>query len=83
MRISVHCTPDDITRRSAIELRVSVKPDGDNLCKLQNPVGTDNPTALSCVVDELEPERKRLHLTLNTGLLQQCQIIATAFDRLD
>jgi hypothetical protein len=83
MRISVHCTPDDITRRSAIELRVSAKPDGDNLCRLQNPVGTDNPTALSCVVDELEPEQKRLHLTLNTGLLQQCQIIATAFDRLD
>jgi hypothetical protein len=83
VRVSVHCTPDDITRRSDIELRVSAKPDGTNLCVSEDPVWTMNPrgTALSCVV--AEPQQRTLYVRLDSGLLQQCQIVATAFDQLD
>ena len=48
VRVSVHCTPDDITRRSDIELRVSAEPDGTNLCVSQDPVWTKNPREPPC-----------------------------------
>lgn len=88
MRISVNCTPDDVTRPSELQLQVSATEDGeDNLCRkdgtsvLESSNGT---TALTCVVDELKADQKRLerlHVKLNSGLLQQCQIVATAYEQ--
>ena len=85
MRIAVHCTPDDITGRSELKLSVSATGDGVNRCRLEEPTWAEGPTgtAISCVVDDFGPERQPLHVTLNSGLLQQCQIVATAFDRVD
>jgi hypothetical protein len=81
LRISAHCTPDDITRRSELKLEVSA--DGKRvLCRSEDPTGEGRTgTAISCVVDEFASEI--LHVTLSTGLLQQCQIVATRYDRLD
>jgi hypothetical protein len=78
LQVSVNCTPDEITRRGDVTLKVAV---GDREEPCHGPGGT----ALSCAVpvepNLADPRTTEARLTLNSGLLQQCQIVATAFDR--
>ena len=76
VQVSANCTPDEATRRNEVTLEISVG-DGGNLCSTTGPRGT----AVSCTFPVAGNEA--LKVKLNTGLLQQCQIIATAFDRRD
>jgi Trypsin len=76
VQVSANCTPDEATRRNELTLEVSTG-DGRKLCSTAGPKGT----AVSCTFPVAGNEA--LTVKLNTGLLQQCQIVATAFDRRD
>jgi hypothetical protein len=83
MHISVNCTPDDINPRSKPKLEVFSEPPeafdrGPNLCPAIDLDGT----AVSCALPEgkVAPGQE-LYIKLGSGLLQQCQIMATAFER--
>jgi len=82
VQISVNCTPDQATRRSSeLKLEVSELPKDSHrrvLCLETGPKGT----ALACDPFPVQPNQD-LNIKLNTGLLQQCQIVATSFDRPD
>ena len=80
VRISVNCTPDEITRQSHLDLKVSeydptAAGNEPNLCP-STPGQVS--TALSCPV-AAKPNQE-LTIKLTSGLLQQCQVVATAFD---
>ncbi len=86
VHISVNCTPDQASRRSELKLEVSEK-----LEKRMNPiliasitVRTEGAEGDGCVLQPIGVDPNQdLDIKLNTGLLQQCQIVATSFDRLD
>jgi secreted trypsin-like serine protease len=85
VHISVNCTPDDISRRSDLKLEVFAEPPesfdpGPSLCAETNPAEPKVGTAVSCPVEKVTPGQK-LYISLKSGLLQQCQIVATAFER--
>jgi len=81
VQISVNCTPDQANRRSSeFKLEVSELPKGSHgvrrvLCLQTGPKGT----ALACDPFLVQPNQG-LNIKLNTGLLQQCQIVATSSD---
>lgn len=93
MHIAVNCTPDEITRRSDLELKVDGRYGAEksgmvlkDLCPAKDATGKDRDgkdragTALFCAFD-IRPGQEQVDIRLSSGLLQQCQILATAFDR--
>ena len=72
----MNCTPDEVDRRGELNLVVSGGDDG-NRCSTTGPIGT----VASCAFP-VAPNQE-LKVKLNTGLLQQCQIVATSFNRRD
>jgi hypothetical protein len=90
LRISVNCTPDDVTRRSQLKLEVFKKEDASNiknedasnLCPTAEPIEAKPAgTAVSCLLP-VKPQQE-LKISLTSGLLQQCQVVATAVNERD
>jgi hypothetical protein len=76
LRVSANCTPDDVTRFSKLKLSLSIEGEegAGTPCPIAEPVGT----AASCSLG-VQPGQQ-VKISLSSGTLQQCQIVATALD---
>jgi hypothetical protein len=77
LRVSVNCTSDEFARDSQIKVLMRLKPD-DELHPIDNKGPSCNPksSTVSCTA-QVKPGQT-WQVEVDTGLLQQCQIVATS-----